>query len=147
MTGGRTTAGRQRQQKGATQTRQYVCLTTFMTFSGKEAGEVRVPALVLAGSLRAHEGLSELELLLHIAHQRPALQAAEAPHEQLRPHLAGPCHRACSIILCMSVWGGAATVIFKPSMAVSELMKTCVRPGLYKEDFPCYVQKSGPQQG
>ena len=104
----------------------------------QEAGEVRGPALVLAGGLRAHEGLGELELLLHIAHQRPALQAAEAPHEQLRPYLAGPCHCACSIILCMSICGGVATAVFKPSVTDS---------GLYKAGSTCCVQKPGIQPG
>ena len=56
---------------------------------------VRGSALVLAGGLGAHEGLGELELLLHVAHEGPALQAAEAAHEELWPHLARPRHRAC----------------------------------------------------
>ena len=55
-----------------------------------------LPSLVLAGGLGAHEGLRELELLLNVTDQRPALQAAEAPHEQLWPHLARARHSACS---------------------------------------------------
>ena len=103
-------------------------------------------ALVLAGSLRAHEGLGELELLLHVAHQRPALQAVEAPHEQLRPHLAGPCHRACSIILCMSICGGVATAIFKPSMADSELMRLGEIRAV-DAIFPMLCAEAGPSAG
>ena len=107
---------------------------------------MRVRALVLAGSLRAHEGLGELELLLHVAHQRPALQAAEAPHEQLRPHLAGPCHRACSIILCMSTCGGVATAIFKLSVADSELMRLGeIR--FVEVRFPMLYAGAGPTAG
>ena len=53
-------------------------------------------ALVLAGVCGADCGLSELELLLHIADDRATLQAAKAAHEELRPHLACPRHCACS---------------------------------------------------
>ena len=52
-------------------------------------------ALVVAAGGGAHERLGVLELLLHVAHDRGALQAAEAAHEQLRPHLARARHRAC----------------------------------------------------
>lgn len=49
-------------------------------------------SLVLAGLHGAHGGLGELELLLHVADHGAALQAAEAPHEELRSDLARARH-------------------------------------------------------
>jgi hypothetical protein len=89
--------------------------------------DCRVYALVAADGRWALQRLGVLELLLHVAHQLAAFQAAEAPHEQLRPHLACARHRACNT--------HAALDVVPPC--------TCVRAAW----LPLHVRRPGPALG